>query len=601
MTARARTATPRGFGLTGAIRMLAPRWPAVLIATATLCLWAGASLGAPVAIKHAVDDGLFNHDRVALFRASLAFGLLALSAYALQGLSTYAVAAVGQRFMRDLRVRLFSHLQRLSMSFYDRESSGRLVARMTADMVAITDLLNSAFTMLVQAVLLLVGTTIILFYLSWRLSLVSLSVVPPLAVATIIFRAYSGRAYDAVRDRIADVLVQMQETFSGMRVVQAYAREQHNIDRFAEINEANYEANLRTTRLSAMYIPFTEWLGGAAIALILYFGGRGIFGVESSVGTVAAFIIYLGFIFFPIQQLSQVYDQVQSGAAALNKVFGLLAVEPAVRPPDAPAALSMPVRGRIDLAHVSFGYYADVPVLRDVDLTIEPGQRVALVGATGAGKSTIARLIMRFYDPTGGHVSLDGRNLRELSFADLRRTITMVPQEGFLFSGTILENVLFGRPDASPEEAMRACRELGIDDFMQSLPEGYETTVSYRGSRLSAGEKQLVSLARAFLADPPVLILDEATSNVDPGTEALLEDAMRRLLSGRTTIVVAHRLSTAEHMDRVLVVDAGRVVEDGSHRELVARGGHYAALYRQWSSSQSHNGATPGTDGATPA
>jgi ATP-binding cassette subfamily B protein len=591
MMTRERAETPRGMGLTGAAKMLAPRWPAVLVATATLCLWAGSSLGFPVAIKYAVDDGLQHRDGAALFHAALAFGLLALASFVFQALSTYAVAAVGQRFMRDLRVRLFAHLQHLSMSFYDRENSGRLVARMTADMVAITDVINSAFTMLVQALLLLVGTIIIMFVLSWRLSLVSLAVIPPLAVATAIFRIYSGPAYVAVRERIADVLIHMQETFAGMRVVQAYAREQHNMDRFGEINEANYEANLWTTRLSAMYIPFTEWLGGTAIALILYFGGRGIFGTTASVGTIAAFIVYLGFIFFPIQQLSQVYDQVQSGSAALNKVFGLLAVQPAVREPDAPVALPDPVRGRIDLDHVSFAYYADVPVLRDVHLTIEPGQRVALVGATGAGKSTIARLIMRFYDPTAGHVALDGRDLRDLSFADLRRAITMVPQEGFLFSGTILENVLFGKPAASPEAARNACRELGVHTFIESLPEGYDTVVSYRGSRLSAGEKQLVSLTRAFLADPAVLILDEATSNVDPGTEALLGHAMRRLLVGRSTIVVAHRLSTAEQADRVLVVDAGRVVEDGPHSELVARDGQYAALYRQWSASQ--DGATP--------
>jgi ATP-binding cassette subfamily B protein len=535
---------------------------------------------------------LRGHDRGALFYASLAFGLLAIAAYIFQALSTYAVAAVGQRFVRDLRVRLFSHLQHLSMSFYDRENSGRLVARMTADMVAITEVLNSAFTMLVQALLLLAGTIVILFVLSWKLSLVSLAVIPPLVVATAVFRIYSGRAYDAVRDRIADVLIHMQETFAGMRVVQAFAREQHNMERFGEINEANYAANLWTTRLSAMYIPFTEWLGGAAIALILYFGGRGVFGTTASVGTIAAFIIYLGFIFYPIQQLSQVYDQVQSGSAALNKVFGLLAVQPAVAEAHAPVTLSGPVRGRIELDRVSFAYNTGVEVLHDVQLTIEPGQRVALVGATGAGKSTIARLIMRFYDPTAGRVLLDGRDLRDLSSADLRHAITMLPQEGFLFSGTIMDNLLFGRPDASHDDAKQACRELGVDDFMQSLPEGYETVVSYRGSRLSAGEKQLVSLARAFLANPPVLILDEATSNVDPGTEALLEQAMRRLLAGRTTIVVAHRLSTAEQADRVLVVDAGRVVEDGSHTALLARAGQYAALYGQWAASQ--NGNQPG-------
>ena len=376
-----------------------------------------------------------------------------------------------------------------------------------------------------------------------------------------------------------------------MRVVQAYAREQHNMDRFGEINEANYEANLWTTRLSAMYIPFTEWLGGAAVALILYFGGRGVFGETASVGTIAAFILYLGFIFFPIQQLAQVYDQIQSGSAALNKVFGLIAEKPSIREPVTPVALARPVRGRIELEHVSFAYNRENEVLHNVDLVIEPGQRIALVGATGAGKSTIARLAMRFYDPTSGRVLLDGVDLRDLTLDDRRHAMTMLPQEGFLFSGTIEENLLFGRPDATQEDARQACRELGIDAFMESLPEGYQTLVSYRGSRLSAGEKQLVSLARAFLADPPVLILDEATSNVDPGTEALVELAMRRLLSGRTTIVVAHRLSTAEQADRVLVVEGGRIAEDGTHAGLVARGGHYAALYRQWASSQ--NGAQP--------
>ncbi len=591
MTALQRAARPPSGGLSGALRMLAPRWPGILVATVALCLWAGAALASPIAIGYAIDEGLRKDDTGALMYAAIAFGLIAIGGYFFQALSTYSVAAVGQRFVRDLRIRLFAHFQRLSMSFYDRENSGRLIARMTADMVAISEVLNSAFSMLVQALLLLIGTIIILFILSWQLSLVSLAVIPPLVIATAVFRIYSARAYDAVRDRIADVLIHMQETFAGMRVVQAYAREQHNMERFGEINEANYEANLWTTRLSAMYIPFTEWLGGAAVALILYFGGRGVFGETASVGTIAAFILYLGFIFFPIQQLAQVYDQIQSGSAALNKVFGLLREEPSIQEPAVPVALARPVRGRIELERVSFAYNAEVEVLHNVDLTIEPGQRVALVGATGAGKSTIARLVMRFYDPTAGRVLLDGIDLRALRLADHSHAVTMLPQEGFLFSGTIEENVLFGRPDATPDDARHACRELGIDGFMESLPEGYETKVSYRGSRLSAGEKQLVSLARAFLADPPVLILDEATSNVDPGTEALVEHAMRRLFADRTTIVVAHRLSTAEHVDRVLVVDGGRVVEDGTHEELVARRGQYAELYRQWASSQ--NGAGP--------
>jgi ATP-binding cassette subfamily B protein len=453
---------------------------------------------------------------------------------------------------------------------------------MTADMVALTDVLNSAFLMVVQALLLLCGTIIILFFLSWQLSIVALVVVPPLVVATAIFRIYSARAYEAVRDRIADVLIHMQESFAGMRVVQAFARERHNIERFGVINEENFEANVRTARISSMYIPFIEWLGGLGVGIILYFGGRGLFGTTASVGTVAAFIFYLNFIFQPIQQLSQVYDLLQSGIAALNKIFGLLAVEPEVREATRPTALPQPVRGRIDFEGVTFAYVPDTPVLHEIDLSIEPGQRVALVGATGAGKSTLAKLSMRFYDPTRGRVLLDGHDLRDLSFEDLRRTTVMAPQEGFLFSGTIRENILFGRPEATDEEMVHSCSALGVHDFIESLPEGYDTVVSYRGSRLSAGEKQLVSLARAFLADPAVLILDEATASLDPGTEALVERAMRRLLVGRTCMVVAHRLSTAGHADRVLVIEDGRVIEDGPHDDLIQRDGHYAALYRQW-------------------
>ena len=576
-------AQPPAGSLRGAIKMMAPRWPAILVATLSACLLAGAYLARPIIIQRAIDSGLIAGNGKAVVVASVVFVAVALAAYVFQAISTYTVAWVGQSFIRDLRVRLFSHLQRQSMSFYDAESSGRLVSRMTADMVALTDVLNYGFLMIVQALLLLSGTVVILFILSWQLSLVSLVVIPPLVVATAVFRVYSARAYEAVRDRIADVLIHMQESFAGMRVVQAFGRERHNMERFGAINEDNFAANVRTARISSMYIPLIEWLGGAGVGIILYFGGRGLFGHSASVGTVAAFIFYLNFIFQPIQQLSQVYDLLQSGIAALNKIFGLLAVEPAVREAERPTALSQPVRGRIDFEGVTFGYASDNPVLHDINVTIQPGQRVALVGATGAGKSTLAKLSVRFYDPTHGRILLDGRDLCHLSFEDLRRTTVMVPQEGFLFSGTIRDNILFGGPEATDEEMMRSCRALGVHDFFESLPDGYDTAVSYRGSRLSAGERQLVSLARAFLAGPPVLILDEATASLDPGTEALVEDAMRRLLEGRTGIVVAHRLSTARQADRVLVVDGGRVIEDGRHSDLMRRDGHYAELYRRWS------------------
>jgi ATP-binding cassette subfamily B protein len=453
---------------------------------------------------------------------------------------------------------------------------------MTADMNALTDLLNNGFLMVVQSTLLLFGTVVILFVLSWQLSLVSLVILPPLVVGTAIFRVYSTRAYEAVRDRIASVLIHMQETFAGMRVVKAFGREGHNLERFGAINEENFEANIRTVRISSMYIPLIEWLGGVGIGIILYFGGRWAIGDAVTVGTIAAFIFYLDFIFQPIQRLSQVYDLVQSATAAMNKIFGLLAQQPELRESPRPASLPRSLQGRIDFERVTFGYTPGSPVLHDVDVTIEPGQRIALVGATGAGKSTIAKLALRFYDPTEGRVLLDGCDLRELRFTDVRRAVTLVPQEGFLFSGTIRENVLFGRPRATDDEMIRSCRALGVHEFIESLSEGYDTPVSYRGSRLSAGEKQLVSLARAFLANPPVLILDEATSSLDPRTERLVEDALRRLYADRTSVVVAHRLSTAEQADRVLVLDGGRVVEDGGHRDLVGREGPYAALYRKW-------------------
>lgn len=579
------SAKPQLRSLTGAAQMMAHRWPHIVLATFAIISLSLSNLARPLVIQHAIDSGLLNNDSGAIVEASLIFVVLAVAAYAFQGLSTYLVSWIGQAFIRDLRMRLFTHLQRLSMSFYDKEHSGRLLSRMSADTVALTDMINNAFLLVTQSALLLIGTIVILLFLSWQLSLVALIVVPPLVVGTAIFRAYSERAYDAVRDRIADVLVHIQESFAGMRVVKAFAREPYNIERFGEINEANYDANLRAVRISAVYIPFIEVLAGLGVGIILYFGGRGVFGAEVSVGTVAAFIFYLSFIFQPIQQLSMFIDMVQQGTAALNKIFALLAIEPAVREPESAAALPHAVEGRVRFEHVTFGYDPANPVLHDVGLEIPSGQRVALVGATGAGKSTIARLMMRFYDPTGGRVLFDDIDLRDLSFADLRRSIVMIPQEGFLFSGTIRQNILFGQPGATDEQVVRACTRLGIHDFVMSLPGGYETPVSYRGSRLSAGEKQLVSLARAFLADPAVLILDEATSSLDPGTEVLVGVALRQLLAGRTSVVVAHRLSTAEHAERVLLIDDGRVVEDGHHDELLALDGEYAKLFHRWSLS----------------
>jgi ATP-binding cassette subfamily B protein len=573
-------------GMRGAVGMLAPRWRAILVATASICLFTGASLAKPLVIQYALDSGVAERDRGALVLAGGLFLGLIITIYFFQAASTYLVNRIGQDFLRELRVRLFTHYQRMSLAFFGRENAGRLVARMTSDVATINDVLNNGFLMVVQSTLTLVGATVILLVLSWQLSLATAIILPPLIIATAIFRVYSRRAYGSVRERIADVLIHMQESFSGLRVVQAFAREQHNMERFGAINERNFEANVNTVRISAMYFPVVEWLSGLGIGVILYFGGRQVAGDAVTVGTVTAFVFYLEFIFQPIQNLSQVYDMVQSAGAALNKIFGVLGIRPDVPEPAKPAKMEGHLQGRITLRSMTFGYDPARPVLSDINLEIAPGQHVVLVGPTGAGKSTLAKLMTRFYDPTDGTVAIDGYDLRTLASKDLRRSVTMVPQEGFLFTGSIRENILFGRPGATDAEVVSACRSLGIHEFIMSLPNGYETLVSFRGSRLSAGEKQLVSIARAFLADPPVLILDEATSSLDPATEEQVEEALRRLLKGRTSVVIAHRLSTAEHADRVLVVDRGTIVEEGHHRELLARGGYYSALYRQWTAGR---------------
>ena len=578
-------------GMRGAVGMLAPRWRAILVATASICLFTGASLAKPLVIQYALDSGVAERDRGALVLAGGLFLGLIITIYFFQAASTYLVNRIGQDFLRELRVRLFTHYQRMSLAFFGRENAGRLVARMTSDVATINDVLNNGFLMVVQSTLTLVGATVILLVLSWQLSLATAIILPPLIIATAIFRVYSRRAYGSVRERIADVLIHMQESFSGLRVVQAFAREQHNMERFGAINERNFEANVNTVRISAMYFPVVEWLSGLGIGVILYFGGRQVAGDAVTVGTVTAFVFYLEFIFQPIQNLSQVYDMVQSAGAALNKIFGVLGIRPDVPEPAKPAKMEGHLQGRITLRSMTFGYDPARPVLSDINLEIAPGQHVVLVGPTGAGKSTLAKLMTRFYDPTDGTVAIDGYDLRTLASKDLRRSVTMVPQEGFLFTGSIRENILFGRPGATDAEVVSACRSLGIHEFIMSLPNGYETLVSFRGSRLSAGEKQLVSIARAFLADPPVLILDEATSSLDPATEEQVEEALRRLLAGRTSVVIAHRLSTAEHADRVLVVDKGTIVEDGHHAELLARGGYYSALYRQWTAGRAARSA----------
>jgi len=561
------------------IRMLRPWWGG--IALALLCVGAqvGCLLAGPALVRHGIDSGLLKHDVGALNLSAALYVVVALIAFVFGRLAILLTARVGETFLRDLRVRVFRHLLDLGLDYFEREQTGRLVARMTSDMDALQELVQTGVTSMTMNALLFFGAVIVIFVLSWQLALCTLVVVPPALIATRWFRRESNRAYLEVRERIGTNLATLQEGLSGVRVVQAFGREQAYTGRFEATNEAQYEANMDTIRISTRYFPFMESLGIAATAGIVaiggYFADQGI----ASVGTIAAFVLYLNNLFEPVQQLSQQYNIVQSSGAALKKLFGLLDVEPSIV--EKPAARDLPDRGAIDVSHVSFAYGAH-DVLHGIDLTIAPGERLALVGPTGAGKSTLAKLIVRFYDPREGAVSMGGVDLRDATLRSLRERIVVVPQEGFLFSGTVRDNVRVGRPDASDDEVEQAVALLGIADRFRALPQGLDTEVRERGSRLSGGERQLVSLARAALADPAVLVLDEATSSLDPGTERVVERALERLTHDRTVVVVAHRLSTAARADRVGVVDDGVLAELGPHDELVRAEGRYAALYASW-------------------
>ncbi|MDA4106254.1 ABC transporter ATP-binding protein [Mycolicibacterium holsaticum] len=489
---------------------------------------------------------------------------------------------IGQKVLLELRRRVFRHFQRLDVAFHERYTSGRVVSRSTNDVEAIQDMLETGFDSLVTAVLTLFGTAILLVTLDWRLGLMCLGAFPVLVGLVWWFREESAKTYRKVRESAALVIVQFVETMTGIKAVQAYRREPRNQQIFEEIADRYKDDNEKTFRLLAVFMPGVKLVGNITTGVVLLYGGYLVLNDQMTIGTLTAFLLYLRMFFEPMQEISQFFNTFQSAASALEKLAGVLAQRPGIKDPANPVALRH-VRGEIAFNDVRFEYVPGRPVLPGMTLDVPAGQTVALVGTTGAGKTTIAKLIARFYDPTAGSVTLDGVDLRDLSQSELRRHVVMVTQENFMFDGTIADNIRFGRPDASDAEVAAAAAAVGVDGFIDSLPEGYDTDVAKRGGRLSAGQRQLVAFARAFLADPAVLILDEATSSLDIPSERMVQRALETVLADRTALVIAHRLSTVQIADRVLVLEHGNIVEDGAPADLIARDdGHYAALHRAW-------------------
>jgi ATP-binding cassette subfamily B protein len=561
--------------------LVRPHRRLVAAASAAVLVQTGAALAMPYLVKVAIDEGITPGDLAVINRVTLAYLVLAGVQFVAGRFEIETVARAGQRVLYAVRTKLFRHLQTLSLDFYERERTGRLVARMTADIDAMSDLVTDGLVTLVTGLITMVGVAVILVVMDWQLALVTLVVAPLIGLAARAWRRWSADAYRRVRETHSVVTVQLQESLSGVRAIQSFRRERATAARLEEANHDERVAHWRTIGLASFFFPGIEFLGTAATVIVLGVGGQRVLSGDLDIGVLAAFLLYLRNLFDPVQQLSELYDSFQSATAGAERVGAVLAEQPSVREAADPVPLPDP-RGDIRVEDVRFGYDQGPEVLHDVDLRVEAGTTLALIGPTGAGKSTVAKLIARFYDPLAGRITLDGVDLRQARLADLRRAMGYVPQEGFLFSGTVLDNIRFGRPEATRAEVEAAARAVGADQVIAGLPDGYDTQVGERGALLAAGERQLVAFARAWIADPALLILDEATSNLDAASEARITDALQRLRSGRTTIIIAHRLTTIAQADQIAVVEDGRVVEAGPPDELLAHGGRFASLYSRW-------------------
>ncbi|WP_432948083.1 ABC transporter ATP-binding protein [Kribbella sp. CA-253562] len=569
--------------------LLRPYKKMIWLLVAIVVVENAARLAVPYLVHLGIDKGIppilageGNQTLITVVVAVLASALI--QAFARQ-LFLMRSGRLGQTILLGLRRRVFDHFQRLSPSFHDRYTSGRVISRLTSDVDVIDEMLETGFDGLVTALLTLVGTAVLLLTLDLKLGLLALLSFPVLFFLTTWFRRRSQLVYRRSREAVALVIVHFVESMTGIRAVQAFRREPRNEQIFHGVNDRYREANLESFRINAIFMPSIKGVGNITIVAILAYGGWQAYHGHVTVGVLTAFLLYLRQFFEPLQDISQFYNTFLSASAALEKLSGVLNETPDVPEPKEPAKPARHARGHLELRNVKFNYVDGVAVLPGLDLDVPAGQTLALVGTTGAGKTTIAKLVARFYDPTGGQVVLDGIDLRKLTEDDLRERVVMVTQENFLFTGTVADNIRFGKPDATMDEIVEAAKVIGAHDFIVRLPDGYETAVEKRGSRLSAGQRQLVAFARAFLADPAVLILDEATSSLDIPSERLIQRALRTILADRTAIVIAHRLSTVETADRVIVLEHGRIIEDGTPDVLITDGGHYAGLHQAWEDS----------------
>jgi ATP-binding cassette subfamily B protein len=543
-----------------------------------LFISAGLGLAGPYILAVAIDQYIAQGNLTGLYWISAVYVGIYLIVWLVSSIQTYLRFWLGQRLIFDLRMDMFSRLQKLSMSFYDKRHAGRIMSRVMNDVETLNEFLTSGVEIAIGDIFILVGIVIMMLILNAQLAMVTFTVIPILLIGTILLGEKVREAYRLTRKKISGVTANLAESISGMRVVQSFSREMANAQQFDRVNVENLQANIQAARVSALFFPIVDVLGSIGTCLVIWFGGTLVMGDALTLGVLAAFMAYVTRFFMPIREISMLYNNVQSALAATERITEILDAESEVE--EAEDAIELPrVKGEIKFNDVSFGYAPDNFVLNNIDLEIKENQRIALVGPTGAGKTSLASLVARFYDPQKGNITIDGYDVRKVTLKSLRSQMGIVLQDPLLFSGTIRENITYGRPDATEPEIVEAAKAVGAHDFVMNFAQGYDTVVGERGIRLSMGQRQLISFARALLADPRVLILDEATSSVDAYTELLIQNALKKLLEKRTTLIIAHRLSTVRSADRIIVVDNGRIVDTGTHEELMRRKGLYRKLF----------------------